>query len=123
MPLYEYLCLDCRRVSEHLVFREEDFQPYCRRCGSRRMRKLVSRVRVRLSLDSRLERLADPALFGDLNEEDPRQVKRFMERMGAEFGDELGDEFDQVMSEAEEDIERELSGGSQEDGGEGTQED
>ncbi len=111
MPLYEYLCLECRKISEHLVFREEDFEPYCRRCGSRRVKKLVSRVRVRLSLDTRLEKMTDPALFSGLEEEDPRSVKRFMEKMGAEFGEELGDEFEEVMSEAEEEMEKELSGG------------
>ncbi|QJA06125.1 zinc ribbon domain-containing protein [Thermosulfurimonas marina] len=122
MPLYEYLCLECRRISEHLVFREEDFTPYCRRCGSQKVRKLISRVRVRLSLDSRLERLADPALLSGLDEEDPRRVRRFMEKMGAEFGEELGDDFEEVLGEAEEEMEKELSreGGSEEgDGGEG----
>jgi len=120
VPLYEYLCLECRKISEHLVLREEDFVPYCRRCGSRKVRKLISRVRVRLSLDRRLDRLTDPALFSGLDEEDPRSVKRFMEKMGAEFGEELGDEFEEVMNEAEEEMERELSGkGSEEDSGEG----
>ncbi|MBX6422260.1 zinc ribbon domain-containing protein [Thermosulfurimonas sp. F29] len=119
MPLYEYLCLECRRISEHLVFREEDFEPYCRRCGSRRVKKLVSRVRVRLSLDTRLERMTDPALWEGLDEEDPRSVKRLMDRMGAEFGDELGDEFEEVMSEAEEEMEKELSGEKKDEDGDG----
>ncbi len=120
MPLYEYLCLECRRISEHLVFREEDFEPYCRRCGSKRVKKLVSRVRVRLSLDTRLEKMTDPALMAGLDEEDPRSVKRFMEKMGAEFGEELGDEFEEVMSEAEEEMEKELSGtkSGEDEGGE-----
>ncbi len=120
MPLYEYFCLECRRISEHLVFREEDFEPYCRRCGSRRVKKLVSRVRVRLSLDTRLEKMTDPALMAGLDEEDPRSVKRFMEKMGAEFGEELGDEFEEVMSEAEEEMEKELSGtkSGEDEGGE-----
>ncbi len=125
MPLFEYLCLDCRRISEHLVFKEEDFHPYCRRCGSKRVKKLVSRVRVKLSLDTRLERLADPALLSGLDEEDPRSVMKMMQKMGAEFGDELGDEFDEVMEEAQEEVEKELSqggtGSEEAEGGSGEQ--
>ncbi|HIE33410.1 MAG TPA: zinc ribbon domain-containing protein [Thermodesulfobacteriaceae bacterium] len=117
MPLFEYLCLECRKISEHLVFREEDFEPYCRRCGSRKVKKLVSRVRVKLSLDTRLERLADPALLSGLDEEDPKSMMQFMEKMGAEFGEELGDEFDEVMEEAREEMESELSGEKKEEAG------
>lgn len=117
MPLFEYLCLECRKISEHLVFREEDFEPYCRRCGSRKVKKLVSRVRVKLSLDTRLERLADPALLSGLDEEDPKSMMQFMEKMGAEFGEELGDEFDEVMEEAREEMESGLSGEKKEEAG------
>ncbi len=109
MPLFEYLCLKCRRISEHLVFREEDFEPYCRHCDSREVKKLISRVRVKASLDSRLEKLSDPALFGGLDKEDPKTVMKFMDKMGAEFGDQLGEEFDQVMHETKEEVERSLS--------------
>jgi len=117
MPLFEYLCLKCRKISEHLVFREEDFEPYCRYCGSRKVKKLVSRVKVRLSLDSRLDSLADPALISGLDEEGPKSMMRVMEKMGAEFGEELGDEFEKVMHEAREEIESELSGEKKEEGG------
>ena len=109
MPLFEYFCLKCRKISEYLVFKEEDFEPYCRHCGSRRVKKLVSRVRVRRSLDSRLERLTDPTLLSGLNEEDPKSMTRFLEKMGAEFGEELGDEFEEVMEGAREEMEAELS--------------
>ena len=110
MPLFEYFCLKCCKISEHLVFKEEDFEPYCRHCGSRRVKKLVSRVRVRRSLDSRLERLTDPTLLSGLDEEDPKSMRRFLEKMGAEFGEELGDEFEEVMEGAREEMEAELSG-------------
>lgn len=123
MPLFEYLCLKCRRISEHLVFREEGFEPYCRYCGSRKVKKLVSRVKVRLSLDSRLDRLADPALLSGLDEEDPRSMMRVMEKMGAEFGEELGEEFEEVMHEAREEMESELSGKKKEEEGSGGDED
>ena len=44
--------------------------------------------------DARLDSLADPSTLGDLDENDPASVARFMKNMGDEFGDDLGDDFD-----------------------------
>jgi putative FmdB family regulatory protein len=41
MPLYDYLCLDCARISELLVTGSED-QPVCRSCGSSNLKKMLS---------------------------------------------------------------------------------
>jgi hypothetical protein len=56
-----------------------------------------SRVR---SEDDRLESLADPSSMGDVDENNPRSVARFMKKMGEEFGDELGDDFESAVDEA-----------------------
>ncbi|MGH7279315.1 MAG: FmdB family zinc ribbon protein, partial [Candidatus Rokuibacteriota bacterium] len=44
--------------------------------------------------------LSDSGGFGDLDENDPASVARFMKKMGKEFGDELGDDFDSAVDEA-----------------------
>ncbi len=111
MPIYEYLCLECGKVCDHLVLNQEAFEPYCKHCGSKKMKKLISRVRVRLSMDTRLERMADPALLGSIDENDPKSMMKLMERMGAEFGEELGDDFDELLESAKEEMEEELSKG------------
>ncbi len=118
MPIYEYRCLVCGKVCDHLVLNRDAFEPYCKHCGSKEVEKLISRVRVRLSLDTRIERLADPAMLGGVDENDPRAVKRLMERFGAEFGDELGDDFDELLEAAEEEMEQEMAKGPQEKGSE-----
>ncbi len=115
MPIYEYLCLECGKVCDHLVLNRDHFEPFCKHCGSKRMKKLISRVRVRLSMDTRLERLADPALLGSIDEDDPRSVMKLMERMGTEFSEELGDDFDELMEAAKEEMEEELSKGKGEE--------
>ncbi len=124
MPIYEYQCLVCGKVSDHLVLNRETFEPYCKHCGAKEMKKLISRVRVRLSLDTRIERLADPTMLGAVDENDPKSVMRLVERMGAEFGPELGDDFDELMDLAREEIEEEMTKGSSEkgSGGEGLDE-
>lgn len=114
MPIYEYQCLACGKVCDHLVLKRDEFEPYCKHCGSKEVKKLISRVRVRLSLDTRIERLADPSLLGSVDENDPKSLMRLMDRMGAEFGSELGDEFDEIMDVAQEEIEEEMTKGPQE---------
>jgi hypothetical protein len=53
------------------------------------------------SEDSRLDSLADPDDWGDIDENDPRSVARAMRRMGDEMGEELPDEFDEVVDRLE----------------------
>jgi len=52
------------------------------------------------SEESRLESLTDPSKFGDLDENDPKSVARFMKRMGKELGEDAGEDFDQMVDEA-----------------------
>jgi len=56
---------------------------------------------VSRSEDSRMDTLADPANFGDVNEDDPRSVGKFMRRMGNEMGEDMGPEFDEMVGRLE----------------------
>ena len=64
------------------------------------MAKMISRVARIRSEESRLEALADPSKFGDIDEKDPASMARFMKRMGKELGEETGEDFDSMMEEA-----------------------
>jgi len=118
MPIYEYRCLHCgRRVS--LLFRTyaaaSEAKPRCPACQSEELRRLVSRVRLMASEESRLENLASPDSLGDVDENDPRSIARWMRRMGQETGEDLGPEFDEVVDRLEsgqspEEIEQDLPG-------------
>ncbi|GAB4545394.1 MAG: zinc ribbon domain-containing protein [Anaerolineae bacterium] len=114
MPVYEYRCHNCRRKVSILwrTFSEaEAGTARCPRCGSEELTRLVSRVRIVRSEESRLDDLADPSNFGDLDENDPRSLARFMRKMGDEVGEDLGPEFEEVVDRLEagqspEDIEK-----------------
>lgn len=44
MPVYEYRCSDCKEISEFLVnLRDVDFKPRCPECGSKDLKRLISR--------------------------------------------------------------------------------
>jgi hypothetical protein len=60
----------------------------------------MSRFATVKSEEARLDALADSSSFGDLDENDPGSVARFMKKMGKEFGDDLGDDFGSAVDEA-----------------------
>jgi putative FmdB family regulatory protein len=103
VPIYEYRCHDCRRRVS-LFFRSfSDIkdEPFCPRCGGSHLTRLISRVAVVRSEDSRLDDLSDPSMLGDLDENDPKSIARWMRRMSAETGEEMPSEFDEVIDRLE----------------------
>jgi putative FmdB family regulatory protein len=101
MPIYEYYCESCKKVSSFLLMRvSEEIQPYCKSCKSQDVKRILSRVAIIKSEEKRMENLLDPSKFSDLDENDPLSVERMMKRMGRELGDELGEGFEEEMEEA-----------------------
>lgn len=101
MPIYEYECHGCRRRVSRLVLSPSTAPPpTCPRCGSARLSRLMSRFATVKSEDARLDSLADPSQYGDVDENDPRSVARFMKRMGQEMGEDMGEDVEAAMEEA-----------------------
>ena len=101
MPIYEYDCSDCRRVVSVLVLRPSAAAaPACPRCGGSALTRVMSRFATIKSEEARMDALADGGGMGDVDENDPASVARFMKKMGREMGEDLGDDFDQVVDEA-----------------------
>jgi len=115
MPIYEYRCDDCGKISEYLLIKtNESFIPQCRRCKSKKMSRVLSRVRVVRSEESRMESLADPSKWSGLDENDPKSMARWMKRMGKEMGEDTGEDVDQMVDEAmEEDMGSKSMNGSE----------
>jgi putative FmdB family regulatory protein len=91
MPIYEYRCEECGKISEFLLIKtDEIFIPQCKRCKSKKMSRVLSRIRVVRSEESRMESLADPSKWGGLDEKDPKSMAKWMKRMGKEMGEEWG---------------------------------
>jgi putative FmdB family regulatory protein len=111
MPIYEYICRECKRKSEIITFRvSEIVTPSCRHCGSAQMDRAVSRVRVRMSEETRLDRLSDPSRLGGIDGDDPKSMARWMKNMGKEMGEDFDGDVDQIVDEA---MDEEYAGGAQ----------
>jgi putative FmdB family regulatory protein len=60
MPVYEYACMDCKKVVNVLVRRvSPDIDPPCPECGGKNVRRLVSSFAFHRSVLSKMEQL-DP---------------------------------------------------------------
>ncbi|HEY3131848.1 MAG TPA: zinc ribbon domain-containing protein [Acidobacteriota bacterium] len=124
MPIYEYLCQACNRRFSRFFWRIADANQATCACGSKNLTKLISRVAMLRSEESRLDSLADPGKWGGLDENDPKSMARMMKKLGGEMGEDTGPEFDEAVDrlEAGEDPESvdnslETGGGSSDDFG------
>lgn len=102
MPIYEYRCHECGKRFELLFLNvRTTFPVQCTHCQSPNVERLISRVRVVKSEESRLESLADPSKLSGLDEKDPRSIAKWVKKMGKEMGEDIGeDEVDQMVEEA-----------------------
>ncbi|MCB0193837.1 MAG: zinc ribbon domain-containing protein [Anaerolineae bacterium] len=104
MPIYEYGCYHCRK-RVNVFFRSfsevETKEAACPRCGGTHLKRLVSKVAVLRSEESRLENLADPSSLAGLDENDPKSIARWMRKMSSEMGEDLGSEFNEVVDRLE----------------------
>ena len=83
MPLYEYLCRECRKRSTLLILNlANPTSPACKQCGSRSVDRLLSRFSAPKSETDRLASLSDSDSLDGLDEQDPESISRFMKQMG-----------------------------------------
>lgn len=129
MPIYEYRCANCKR-RVNIFFRTlsaaQTEMPHCPNCASTNLSRLVSRFATVKSEEARMDAMADPSAMGDIDENDPKSMARFMKKMSSEMGEEMGPEFDEMVGrlesgESPEEIEKSMPemGGMGEDGGMG----
>jgi putative FmdB family regulatory protein len=101
MPVYEYLCQSCGRTFSRFFWRFSDAPGGACRCGSHNLERLVSRVAMLNSEESRLDRMADSPDLAGIDENDPRSMARMMRKMGEESGEDMGPEFDEMVGRLE----------------------
>jgi putative FmdB family regulatory protein len=89
MPIYEYRCADCDRVTSVFVrSARAKVDPRCEQCGSQRLTRLISRVnRVKTDQDV-LDELGAPGAGGRREDayKDPRQIGSWVEKRFEEYG-------------------------------------
>lgn len=89
MPIYEYRCDDCRRVTNVFV-RSVRAQVHarCEHCDSVRMTRMISRVSRMKTGQDVLDELGAPGVGGRPEDayRDPRQIGRWVEQRFEDYG-------------------------------------
>jgi putative FmdB family regulatory protein len=130
MPIYEYQCEACRKVSSFLVRSlESPVSPTCPKCGEKKMSRVFSRfsttgrgAKSKSSPDTggaggppaddpgggmggmdegMGDDMPDLSELEGLDESDPRSLGRFMRKMADKAGEQLDPEMDEVCRRLE----------------------
>jgi len=127
MPSYDFICNSChQRFDVFLTYSEYGKKAVtCAHCGSKDVRRRMTKVRVAKSEESRMDSMADDFSGFEGLENDPKAMGQMMRKMGKEMGEEMPPEFDEVVDRLEsgqspEDIEKSIPdlGGTDSAGGE-----
>jgi putative FmdB family regulatory protein len=87
MPVYEYRCKQCAKVSAILFRSMSDTKvPVCQHCGGMDLARLISRVSVQKSWGESLNFPGSEALDA-VDENNPREMLPWIQRMKRELGD------------------------------------
>ncbi len=104
MPIYEYACSSCCFQYQSLIIRrDEEEQVVCPHCGSKKKRKLISRVAYHVSEQDRLNAFKpgdekDGAFFRDSRNIGLAAKKRARE-LGVDLGSGFEDKLDKLRTD------------------------
>ena len=103
MPTYDFICNKCnQRFDIFLNYSEYGKKIVtCAHCGSKDVRRRMTKVRIAKSEEGRMESMADDFSGFEGLEDDPKALGRMMRRMSREMGEDMGPEFDEVIDRLE----------------------
>jgi len=106
MPIYEYVCQDCRKKSSFLI---RDISVSiglkCLSCGSTNLSRVMSNFACHKSLKTVWEESGEPALHpSDDYYKDPRNIGRWVEKKFQDMGEELPTQIQESIQAAREGV-------------------
>jgi len=98
MPIYEYQCHGCHRQFQSLIMgREDEKNLFCPKCGSRNLKRLISRVAYHVSESDRLANFDPKSRQGDGFYKDTRNIGLAAKKRAQQMGVGLGSSFDEKV--------------------------
>ncbi len=100
MPIYEYMCKDCGYISTFLILKKEDENHiFCKACGKKELKKLISRVSYHKTEAQRLDELDLSKTPSESFYKDTRNIGLFAKKRAKELGVDkiLGDKLDEIV--------------------------
>lgn len=104
MPIYEYRCSDCHRITNVFVRSVSSAVPAvaCEHCGSSNIARAMSKFGIGKTVKSVIDEYGDPSQDDGSEYRDPRQIGRWAERKFEEYGMEMPEEAREVIDAARE---------------------
>ena len=97
MPLYEFLCDDCKKKTTILCsISQRDKSRECEYCHSKNVKRLIGKPRRLRSEEEIADALADPSALSGLDENDPSSIKRWAKKTASELGENIDEELDEL---------------------------
>jgi len=101
MPIYEYECSGCGRLSSHVLLgSERESRPDCNHCGSGDTKRIMSAFAVVQSEGSRLANFDTADSRGESFYRDSRNVGLWAKKRAQQMGVDLGPKFDETVERA-----------------------
>jgi putative FmdB family regulatory protein len=104
MPIYEYRCDDCRRITNVFVRSVSSVVPdvQCEHCGSLKVERAISKFGIGRTVQSVIDDYGDPSRDDGSEYRDPRQIGRWAERKFEEYGMDMPEEAREIIDAARE---------------------
>ncbi len=101
MPIYEYECARCTRVSAHVVLgRSRKLRVACPDCGSARTRRVMSSFAVVQTEASRVANFDTGRARDESFYRDSRNVGLWAKKRARQMGVDLGEKFESTVEKA-----------------------
>jgi len=98
MPFFEYQCLGCEKHFQHLVLTKRDKEDLaCPGCGSRNLKKLISRVAYHVSEQDRLNSYTSGTSRSNGFVKDSRNIGLNAKKRAQQMGVDLGNSFEEKL--------------------------
>lgn len=102
MPIFEYRCKQCRKVSAILI-RSAAKKPICKHCGSESLDKIISSFAIVHGRNQQLDNDYDNMQrnLEGVDQDDPRSLAELARKMQAAGGEDMGTEFNTMVERME----------------------
>jgi len=101
MPIYEYRCESCGRITSALILKMEEEQAVrCEHCQGSLLKRVLSKCSFHQTEAQRMESLDPRARQEDSFYRDDRNIGLWAKKRARELGADLGSGFDEVVERA-----------------------
>jgi putative FmdB family regulatory protein len=101
MPIYEYECQSCQRITSTLILKKkEEPEVHCAFCGGNRLTRVLSSFALHKTEGQRLQDLDTHKPKSDNFYNDRRNIGLWAKKRAKELGAELGAGFEEVVEKA-----------------------